>query len=146
MAKSPKNPIKPPLKHHFPVVVLFFWTNPWRSAGVLLTGADKLDPLSFVAVVSPICGFCLVGPSTSSCLADGHVVFVTCLPYITGVYQTSIFTWWFHEMFLTCCEISLRRQKHGVQVFSAGIHFSIQCIFFLRGHSISMNNFETFQV
>lgn len=29
--------------------------------GVLLTGADKLDPLSFVAVVSPICGFCLAG-------------------------------------------------------------------------------------
>lgn len=27
--------------------------------GILLTGAERLDPLSFVAVVSPICGLCL---------------------------------------------------------------------------------------
>lgn len=29
--------------------------------GVLLTGADRLDPLSFLAIVSPMCGFCLAG-------------------------------------------------------------------------------------
>ena len=33
--------------------------HPWP--GVLLTGADRLDPLSFLAIVSPMCGFCLAG-------------------------------------------------------------------------------------
>ena len=31
------------------------------TSGVLLTGADRLDPLSFLAIVSPMCGFCLAG-------------------------------------------------------------------------------------
>ena len=41
---------------------------------MLLTGADKLDPLSFVAVVSPICGFCLAGRSA---IADWDMWFLT---------------------------------------------------------------------
>eukprot|EP00435_Cladocopium_sp_Y103_P008938 s633_g2.t1 len=55
--------------------------------GVLLTGADKLDPLSFVAVVSPICGFCLAGLMVS--FNHWHPVDFAAIPSLQTLRQCS---------------------------------------------------------